>query len=619
LVHRTPKLNLTVKKPQGQLSLYWLSITTGSIAFFNSRILFLLRFCFNFCSVLFVSHSFEIIRVFCVCVSIFSLVIPFQIFTKPENPLWYSLLFSYSLLFFSFTATTKKQRFCMMHHDTLHTEAARTKLNDLFVSWLALPDTQKYVSSLLDHCRSGDLQPLLKSTDDTSALSASLLPIHHTPPRSPKHVSPVRTSLHIPALPISKKATLSAQELSAEEKAIAMLVPPSSGSALSMEDFCLFCKQSLHLPYYVSSILYEPVYMQGKLALFYTKYLAPYSTKTRVFHVFLHARPLEERPWARKNPSVLYPRDFDLFLRKLIVMHPGLTFLQSTPEFQERYLEAVRMRILLAYNATSGSLSEREFVNVKHLDFFDVMAQLDASQDITSILRLFSYEHFYVLYCKFWELDTDHDLRISKDELARYGNYSITPKALTHIVKQLAVLRKARLHAMGEEDECPEDCITYEDFVWWCICEEDKVGCQAALEFWFRVVDFDGDGVISAYEVEHFWTDQRSRMEALGQESIMFDDIYCQLLDMVKPRIPHSITISDLKRAGVLTPLFYNTLVNLNKFLSWEQRDPFAANASKGGDGVEKTEWDRFARNEYDRMAHEPEDDNADDVLSSWG
>jgi len=30
------------------------------------------------------------------------------------------------------------------------------------------------------------------------------------------------------------------------------------------------------------------------------------------------------------------------------------------------------------------------------------------------ILSYFSYEHFYVLYCKFWELDTDHDQAISK-------------------------------------------------------------------------------------------------------------------------------------------------------------------------------------------------------------
>jgi hypothetical protein len=37
------------------------------------------------------------------------------------------------------------------------------------------------------------------------------------------------------------------------------------------------------------------------------------------------------------------------------------------------------------------------------------------------VLKYFSYEHFYVIYCKFWELDKDHDFFINKDELAGCG------------------------------------------------------------------------------------------------------------------------------------------------------------------------------------------------------
>ena len=35
----------------------------------------------------------------------------------------------------------------------------------------------------------------------------------------------------------------------------------------------------------------------------------------------------------------------------------------------------------------------------------------------------FSYEHFYVLYCKFWELDSDHDLFIDASDLARHSEH----------------------------------------------------------------------------------------------------------------------------------------------------------------------------------------------------
>ena len=37
-----------------------------------------------------------------------------------------------------------------------------------------------------------------------------------------------------------------------------------------------------------------------------------------------------------------------------------------------------------------------------------LMTLLDEEDDINKINDYFSYEHFYVIYCKFWELDTDH-------------------------------------------------------------------------------------------------------------------------------------------------------------------------------------------------------------------
>ena len=57
---------------------------------------------------------------------------------------------------------------------------------------------------------------------------------------------------------------------------------------------------------------------------------------------------------------------------------------------------------------------------------------LDDEDDINQVVDYFSYEHFYVIYCKFWELDKDHDLFISKDDLAKHndhGKYTVS----THI------------------------------------------------------------------------------------------------------------------------------------------------------------------------------------------
>ncbi len=38
------------------------------------------------------------------------------------------------------------------------------------------------------------------------------------------------------------------------------------------------------------------------------------------------------------------------------------------------------------------------------------------------VTDFFSYEHFYVIYCKFWELDSDHDLEINKQDLSRHAD-----------------------------------------------------------------------------------------------------------------------------------------------------------------------------------------------------
>lgn len=42
---------------------------------------------------------------------------------------------------------------------------------------------------------------------------------------------------------------------------------------------------------------------------------------------------------------------------------------------------------------------------------------------VFQIADYFSYEHFYVIYCKFWELDTDHDLLIDENDLMRHNNH----------------------------------------------------------------------------------------------------------------------------------------------------------------------------------------------------
>lgn len=55
--------------------------------------------------------------------------------------------------------------------------------------------------------------------------------------------------------------------------------------------------------------------------------------------------------------------------------------------------------------------------------FWQNVALLEEEADINQLTEYFSYEHFYVIYCKFWELDTDHDLLIDSQDLARHNDH----------------------------------------------------------------------------------------------------------------------------------------------------------------------------------------------------
>lgn len=130
----------------------------------------------------------------------------------------------------------------------------------------------------------------------------------------------------------------------------------------------------------------------------------------------------------------------------------------------------------------------------------------------------FSYEHFYVLYCKFWELDSDHDFIISKEELKEYGGYRILPIIFDRIFSGFTRTLMSQT----------PNTMTFQDFVWFCISEEDKTS-PTSLEYWFKCVDLDGDGGIGLFDIEHFVNLQLEVMKQDGTELIPFKHIFSQL------------------------------------------------------------------------------------------
>lgn len=81
-------------------------------------------------------------------------------------------------------------------------------------------------------------------------------------------------------------------------------------------------------------------------------------------------------------------------------------------------------------------------------------------------------------------------------------------------------------------------CIAPASAVWisWCSAVLSVVmSLIPSIEYWFRCMDLDGDGVLSMYELEYFYEEQCERMEVMGIEPLPFHDLLCQMLDLVKP------------------------------------------------------------------------------------
>lgn len=117
----------------------------------------------------------------------------------------------------------------------------------------------------------------------------------------------------------------------------------------------------------------------------------------------------------------LLPEDMAPLIQDVVDSHPGLAFLKEAAEFHSRYVHTVIARIFYCVNRSwSGKITANE---LRRSNLLDVMQLLEEEEDINQIMAYFSYEHFYVIYCKFWELDTDHDLLIDQTDLSRHNDH----------------------------------------------------------------------------------------------------------------------------------------------------------------------------------------------------
>lgn len=159
----------------------------------------------------------------------------------------------------------------------------------------------------------------------------------------------------------------------------------------------------------------------------------------------------------------------------------------------------------------------------------------------------FSYEHFYVLYCKFFDLDQDRDFMISRQDLLQYGGHCLSMRIVDRVFSGYGKSLTAKQPDMMSyedfickslpSDEAHRSAISvdiffriarYIPFIGFSLSEEDK-STPTARQYWFRCIDLDSTGVITIGDMKYFYQEQVERMERLGLDPIPFDDIYSQM------------------------------------------------------------------------------------------
>jgi serine/threonine-protein phosphatase 2A regulatory subunit B'' len=283
--------------------------------------------------------------------------------------------------------------------------------------------------------------------------------------------------------------------------------------------------------------------------------------------------------------------------------------LSNHAEFQEKYAVTVITRIFYCVNKChSGRITCRQ---VRRSDLLDAFLQVDEEEDINKVTRYFSYEHFYVLYCRFWELDHDRDYRITREDLLKYGDHSLSHMIVDRIFDAAPrPFEHPSALDMDDQDGSPNvnrEYLSYEDFIYFMLSEEDKAN-DVSVRYWFTCVDVDGDSRLNNMEMRSFYAVQLHRMQCMGHEIVPFEDMLCQMMDMIKPASTDFLVVPDFLQPEC-APV-------AGAYLLFEQRDPFVER-QKREDEFE-TDWDRFACIDYNRLAMEEEAREEEAMEIDW-
>ena len=503
-------------------------------------------------------------------------------------------------------------------------------MEENLITWFSQPQTLQLVQKLINDCKQKNIalrtpNPIFANRLNNSLSNSQIAASHFIPPVSPNSVSlqifqvekknlmtesqvineerkmtesftnSLATSMNLSTIPKFYFPELPIELIAQENTLIDGIFKEKN--ELNLQEFLPITKDFYGFPQIFNCVLFNKIDKEkkGKITrIQFDKYHTENFRGCSLVKKYFNFIKSPER-------NVIIREDFYPFLRALLDFNPSLEFLREHPTYQHKYSDTVIMRIFYINDSDDdGKITLHDF---KKSNLIEILKKV-SDEDINNVRQYFSYEHFYVIYCIFFELDNNREpeteLFISKEAFSRYNGHSLGIKAVDRIFQQIP--RKFKSTQIGK--------MCFEDFLWYLLSEEDKT-TRTSIEYWFKVLDLDDNGIVTPSEMEYFYKEQEQRLENNQNETILFNDVLCQLYDMIPPDKEYQWTIQNFYDHPKSASILFNALFNLNKFIINEQKDPFSLTE------VDKipdyTDWDKFAYNEYMKKMSEENDDNEEE------
>ncbi|KAL3982756.1 EF-hand domain pair family protein [Acanthocheilonema viteae] len=300
--------------------------------------------------------------------------------------------------------------------------------------------------------------------------------------------------------------------------------------------------------------------------------------------------------------NFLVADDFEALMQDLIETLPSLSFLKEANTFHQAYIKTVTARIFWTV-----CHSWKKHISIAELRSSNLLKAIRALEkvDVNEEREFFSYEHFYVIYYNFYLLDKDKKNYLTPFDLSLYSNC-----ALTNLVVE-------RIFSGAVSPNCSmKQIMDYIAFVNFLLAEVDKCHPKS-IEYWFRIMDLNGDGRISFDEMERFYNEIVANVVNMDVDTLIFNNLVNMLKDMISPHSPTYFTLSDLKRSPSLARYFFDTFTNWMKHIAQESCKPVRRNVANS----RFSDWNRYCKSKYEilraKLSNNDKETLVNEILNS--